>query len=77
MLNRSIKRLIFAEKGEAKSPVKLTGLGSLKKGNKKISFYNSKTGSKIGDITVAFKYEQPLLNKIIDIFSQQPSGSLI
>lgn len=38
-------------------------------------FQNSNTGSKIENTAVAFIYEQPFLNRIIDIFTQQPIGS--
>lgn len=40
-----------------------------------IYFYNNNTGSKTENTTVAFRYEKPLLNKIIDIITQQPIGS--
>lgn len=75
LLNNSSKRSIFAKKGKAKSPVKLTGLWSSRKGNEKKYFQNSNTVSKIEGTAVAFIYEQPFLNRIIDIFTQQPIGS--
>ena len=50
-------------------------MGSPSKENKMIYFYNNNTGSKTENTTVAFRYEKPLLNKIIDIITQQPTGS--
>lgn len=58
-VNSTIKQTLLLEKLESKTSLMLTGLGSPKKSQSKVLFYNSNTRSQMSDSSASFTHENP------------------